>query len=65
MKELKTIINNELRDDELIYILKENEINDSMGVMNECNLDNVFIKYDSKNKVIKFWHEEGLCIILK
>jgi hypothetical protein len=65
MKELKTIIKQELKDDENIFILREDEVNNAMGVMYEYTLDEIFNVYSGKEKVVRYWHEEGLCIIIK
>ena len=65
MKELKTIIKNELQDNEHIFILRQNELSDANGIMHEFTSDEVFNNYNEKEKVKRFWHEEGLCIILK
>lgn len=65
MKELFTIIKKELREDENIFILRKDEVNNAMGVMHEYTLDEIFNVYSGKEKVVRFWHEEGLCIIIK
>lgn len=65
MKTLKTIIQNELRKNEKIYILRENELADALGIMHELTIKDVFNNYNEREKVVKFWHEDGLCIILK
>ena len=65
MKELKTIIKQELREDENIFILKKEEVNSAMGIMHEYTLKEIFKIYSTKEKVIRYWHEEGLCIIIK
>ena len=65
MKELFTIVKNELQDNENIFILRESEVNNAMGIMHEFTYDELFNNYNSKEKVIRYWHEEGLCIILK
>ena len=65
MKELFTIVKNELQDNENIFILRESEINNAMGIMNEFTYDELFDNYSGKEKVVRYWHEEGLCIILK
>lgn len=65
MKELKTIIKQELREDENIFILKKEEVNSAMGIMHEYTLDEIFNVYSGKEKVVRYWHEDGLCIIIK
>ena len=64
MKQLYTIIKNELREDEKIYILRKNEIDNAMGIMHEFTYDELFNNYSGKERVKRFWHEDGLCIIL-
>ncbi len=65
MKALFTIIKNELQNNENIFILKESEVNKSIGIMHEYTYDELFNNYSGKEKVVRYWHEEGLCIILK
>lgn len=65
MKELFTIVKNELQDNENIFILRESEVNNAMGIMHEFTYDELFNNYSGKEKVKRYWHEEGLCIILK
>ena len=65
MKDLYTIIKNELKDNENIYILRKNEIETTKGIMHEFTYDQLFNNYSGKEKVYKFWHENGLCIVLK
>ena len=68
MKELKTIIKNELRNDENIFINTNTKINDLRNdnwyMFEEYTLEQVFMVYPKETKVKKYWHEEGLCIIL-
>jgi len=65
MKELYTIVKNELRENENIWInLKSQETTDEWWKFEEFTVDQLFNNYSGKEKVIKFWHEEGLCIIL-
>lgn len=65
MKQLSTIIKEEIRENEHIFVLRQCEINNARGVMHEFTLDNIYNNYTKKEKVIRYWHEEGLCIILK
>lgn len=65
MKQLKTILKNELRKNELVYILYECEVANSCGVMNELKPTAVLKNYKPTELVKSFWHEDGLCIILK
>ena len=69
IKQLKTIIHNELRDDESIFITTNTELNDldnpKWWELKEFkDIKKVFSKYDEKTKVKNYWHEDGLCIIL-
>lgn len=69
MKELKTIIKNELRDNENIFITTSNKLNDLNNSewwhLDEYMANQIFDTYTGKEKVVRFWHEDGLCIILK
>jgi len=64
MKQLYTIIKNELKEDEKIYILRKNELDVCNGIMHEFTYDELFNNYSGKERVKRFWHEDGLCIIL-
>ena len=64
MKELYTIVKAELKENEKIYILRKNEIDNAKGIMHEFTFDQVFNNFSGKEKVVRFWHENGLCIIL-
>lgn len=57
-------INKNLKENELVYILTENELKDTY-IMHEYTYDSLFNNYNGKEIVTKFWHEDGLCIILK
>lgn len=65
MKMLWTIIKNELKEGENIYILRKDEIPTANGIMKEFTFDQIFNVYSGKERVVEFWHEEGLCIIIK
>lgn len=69
MKELKTIINKELKDNENIFITTESKLNDlnnkEWWKFEEYTIKEVFSIFNGKEKVKDFWHEDGLCIILK
>lgn len=71
MKELYTIVKNELRKDENIFISTYTKIyvntslDDEWWKMEEYTFDQLFNNYSGKEKVYKYWHEDGLCIILK
>ena len=64
MRELYTIVKSELKENEKIYILRKKELNSCNGIMHEFTFDQVFNNFSGKEKVVRFWHEEGLCIIL-
>ena len=64
MKQLYTIIKNELKEEEKIYILRKSELDTSNGIMHEFTYDQLFNNYSGTERVKKFWHEDGLCIIL-
>ena len=68
MKELHTIIKKELQKGENIWINKKSKLdnlNDSeWWKFEEFTFDQIFNNYSGKEKVIRFWHEDGLCIIL-
>lgn len=65
IKQLKTIIKQELKEDEHIFILRREEVAMSKGVMHEHTIDDLWDFYSPKDWVTSFWHEDGLCIILK
>lgn len=64
MKHLYTVVKNELKENEKIYILKKDELNTCNGIMHEFTYDQLFNNYSGNERVKRFWHEEGLCIIL-
>lgn len=68
--ELATIIKSQLRENENVFIIRNsklNSMNDSeWWKFEECKTrEEVFDNYDRKEKVLRYWHEDGLCIILK
>lgn len=68
MKELWTIVKQELQEGENIWITTQNKFNSNDSdwwKFNEFTFDQLFNTYSGKEKVKRFWHEEGLCIILK
>ena len=69
MKDMWTIVKKELRDDETIFVTTQEKLNDlhnnEWWKFEEFTYDQIFNCYTGKEKVKKFWHEEGLCIILK
>ena len=68
MKYLKTIIKDELRNGENIFITTKTRFNDPNNgewwKMYEYTFDELFNLYTGKERVFKYWHEDGLCIIL-
>lgn len=68
MKQLYTIIKNELREGENIWINKQSKLNDlrddEWWKFEEFTFDQIFNNYSGREKVVKYWHEDGLCIIL-
>ena len=65
MKTLWTIIKNNLKEGENIYILRKDELSKSKGIMKEFTFDQIFNVYSGNERVIEYWHEDGLCIIIK
>jgi len=68
MKELYTIIKNNLKDNEHIFIIRESKLNSNDNDwwrFDEFIFDQVFNNYSGKEKVVRYWHEDGLCIIIK
>ena len=65
MKTLWTIIKNNLKEGENIYILRKDELSKSKGIMKEFTFDQIFNTYSGSERVIEYWHEDGLCIIIK
>ena len=67
-KNLETIIKNELKEGENIWINKKSKLDDlndnEWWKFEEFTFDQIFNVYSKKEKVIRFWHEDGLCIIL-
>ena len=58
------LINKNLKENELIYIIREEELKDTYD-MHEHTFDSIFNTYSGKEIVIKYWHEDGLCILIK
>ena len=69
MKYLYTIVKQELKDGENIWITRQSKIDDPNNnewwKFEEFTLDQLFNNYSGKERVKRFWHEDGLCIILK
>ena len=53
-----------LRDGENIYILRDKELLRTY-LMHEHTFDSLFNTYSGDETVKRYWHEDGLCIILK
>ena len=67
MKELYTIVKKELREDENIWITTKSKLNSKVEdnwKFDEFTSDQLFNVYSGKEKVNRYWHEDGLCIIL-
>jgi len=68
-KELWTIVKNELKEEENIFITTTKRLDDLKNKewwkLDEYTFDQIFNVYSGKEKVLRFWHEEGLCIILR
>ena len=65
MKELKTIIKENLQEGENIWINKiSQESTNEWWKFEEFTKDQIYNTYNGKEKVKRFWHEDGLCIIL-
>ena len=68
MLQLSTIIKSQLRSDEKIFITKQSKLNSTDNEWWKfeefATRENLFDNYDKKEKVKRYWHEEGLCIIL-
>lgn len=69
MKQLNTIVKKELQEGENIWINNQNKLNDlndsEWWKFEEFTFDQIFNVYSGKEKVVRYWHEDGLCIILK
>lgn len=67
-KDLKAIINNELSVNENIFITTISKLDDMNNKewykFEEYTNNQIFNIYDKKEKVAKYWHEDGLCVIL-
>lgn len=69
MKQLWTIVKQELQEGENIWITTQNKLDDmndsEWWKFEEFTFDQIFNNYSGKEKVKRYWHEDGLCIILK
>lgn len=69
MKELQAIIKNELQKGETIWVTTQERLDDlhnpEWWKLDEYTFDQIYNVYSGKEKVKKYWHEEGLCIVLK
>ena len=68
MKELFAIVKKELKENETIFITRQTKLNNlndkEWWKFEEYTFDQIFNVYSGKEKVIRYWHEDGLCIIL-
>lgn len=68
-KMLKTVIKEELKDGEHIWVQPEERYTDVHNPLwwkfDEFTLENIFDTFDGTEWVKRYWHEEGLCIVLK
>lgn len=63
--ELYEVIKKELKEKENIWVnLKSQEKTDKWWKFEEYTFDEIFNIYSGEEKVIKYWHEDGLCIVL-
>lgn len=69
MKELYIIIKQELQENENIWITTKTKLDDLKDnewyKFEEYTIDQVFNTYSGNEKVLRYWHEDGLCIILQ
>lgn len=65
MKHLYTIVKQELQENENIWIHKKSkDSTDEWWKFEEFTFDQLFNTYSGHEKVLRYWHEDGLCIIL-
>ncbi len=65
MKQLKTVVKEKLQNEKTIWINKKSqEKTDEWYKFEDFTKEELFKHYTGKEKVIKSWYEEGLCIIL-
>ena len=68
MKTLWTVVKDNLREDESIFITTKSKLDDinnsEWWKMEEFTFDQIFNNYSGKERVNRFWHEDGLCIVL-
>lgn len=58
-------INKNLKENELIYILTENELKNTY-IMHTHTRNTIFNSYSDDEIVVKFWFvNDGICIIIK
>lgn len=65
---LYNVIKKELKENENIFITTKTKLNDLKDTewwcMEEYTFDEIFNNLSGKEIVYKYWHEDGLCIIL-
>ena len=61
------VISENLKKEELIYVIKDDKSlkTNFDGIMEEFTFDQLFNHYSSNEIVKDYWHEDGLCIVLK
>lgn len=67
-KMLKTIIRKNLKDEEEIFITTKSKLNDlnneNWWKMEKYTREEIFHNFIGDERVDRYWHEDGLCIIL-
>ena len=67
-RHLYNVIKDELKEHENIFITTRTRLNDLHNdkwyIMDEYTYDEVFNNLSGYEIVIKYWHEDGLCIVL-
>ena len=67
-KYLYNVIKENLQKDEKIFITTKTKLNDlhdnKWYIMDEYSYDEIFNNISGYEVVIKYWHEDGLCIVL-
>ena len=63
-KTLWTIVKENLQENEDILVIRESEIDVRKGIMKKYTFDQIFNCLSGKERVTRYWHEDGLCIVL-
>lgn len=65
---LYNVVKKELKENETIFITTKTKLNDlndkKWYIMEEYTYDEIFNNLSGYEIVCKYWHEEGLCIVL-